>query len=506
MSENLKDQRAARQAERKEKKTAALAEQEKKNRRYRRNTIIVIVVAVVLIVCALAINSNFFYRNTTALTIGDTKYTPAEVSFFYRSTYNSIYQSLNSQLGDMTSYILDTSKPLDEQSYPYSDDENTTWADAIAESAQQEMVNITALCDAAAKAGRTLTADEQASVESTLDLMRQYAASYGYADVSKFLSANYGKGVDEKLFTKLQERITLASAYSAEIQDSFSYTPDQLSAYYAENADSLDYYAYYAYLVSSSLEEFDGLEGDALKEAMHAAAQQIVDATTDTDSFIAAVQALAGADTVPGIANNHPDSIGSTYKDWITDPARQPGDKTVIDTDDYSYALLFVEYDNNDYNTADFRHILFKAVADENGLYTEEALNEAKAKAEAALAEWQANPTEDNFAELANSKSEDTGSNTNGGLYTDVTKHTMVPGVNAFLFDEGKAVGETGIVLGQSSGYTGYHVMYYAGQGKRNCDILAEDALRTADFNAKTEEITSGYQAVEGAGLRLVKL
>ena len=82
----------------------------------------------------------------------------------------------------------------------------------------------------------------------------------------------------------------------------------------------------------------------------------------------------------------------------------------------------------------------------------------------------------------------------------------MVPGVNAFLFDEGHAVGDTGIVFGQSSGYTGYHVMYYAGEGERNCDLLAEKELRTADYNAKYEEITAGYEVTEGSNLRLVKL
>ena len=506
MSESLKDQRAAKQTERKEKKTAAIAEQEKKDRRYRRNTIIVIVIAVVLIVFALAVNSNFFYRNTTALTVGGTKYSPAEVSYFYRNTYNNMYQSLYSQLGDMTSMLLDTSKPLNEQAYPYAEDENTTWADAIADSAQEQMVSVTAMYDAAIKAGRTLTAEDQEYVASSVDTMRMYASSNGYSNLNKFLSAYFGKGVDEKLFTKLQERIVIASDYSAEIQDSFSYPADELASYYAEHADEFDYYSYYAYPVSSSLSAFEGLEGDALTEAIHAAAQDIVDATTDTDSFIAAVKALAGDDTVPSIANNHADSIGDTYKEWITDEARQPGDTAVFDSDDLTYAVLFLEHDHNDYNTVDFRHILFKAEADEDGVYTEEALNEAKAKAEAALAEWETNPTEDNFADLANSRSEDSGSNTNGGLYTEVTKHTMVPGVNAFLFDEGKAAGDTGIVLGQSSGYTGYHVMYFAGEGERNCDLLAKNEMLTADYNEKYEEITKGYKISEGSGLRLVKL
>ena len=106
---------------------------------------------------------------------------------------------------------------------------------------------------------------------------------------------------------------------------------------------------------------------------------------------------------------------------------------------------------------------------------------------------------------MANENSEDGGSNTNGGLYEAVTKNTMVTGVNDFLFNEGHAVGDTGVVFGESSSYAGYHVMYYAGENRRNCDILAEDAKRAEDFDAKSAEITESYTLREGSGMRFVQ-
>ena len=46
----------------------------------------------------------------------------------------------------------------------------------------------------------------------------------------------------------------------------------------------------------------------------------------------------------------------------------------------------------------------------------------AKQKAEDLLAQWKAgDATEDSFAELANENSADSGSNTNGGLYSQST-------------------------------------------------------------------------------------
>lgn len=501
MSANEKELRTEQKAER---KAAAAAEQDKKNRRYRRNAVIVIAILVVLIVFALVVNSNLFYSKSTALTIGGTKYTPAEVNYFYQSTYNNIYQDLYSQLGDYVSLAIDTSKPLSEQTYPYSD-ANESWADVIKATSQDEMKRVTALYDAAVKAGRTLTDEEHATLDAEIEQLKQYATSNGYPDINKFLAAYFGKGVNLDVYTRMRERIMLASAYSTDLNDSFSYTPEQLADYYSEHAAEYDTYYYYNYPINSSDKPFEDLEGDELMEKVHEAAQKIADATTDLESMTAAVREYTGENTVLTIANNTADNIGATYKEWITDPARQKNDVAVFDGENVSYVVLFMELCHNDYPTADFRHILVNAVADEDGNYTEEALETAKGKAEELLAAWRNDPTEDNFAEMARLNSEDTGSYSKGGLYTDVIKYQMVPGVNDFLFDGTHTVGDTGVVFGQSSSYAGYHVMYYAGQAEQNyCDTLADTALRSADYDAAISELTADYAIVEGSGLRFV--
>ena len=504
MSANVKDPRAAKQAERREKKSAAAAEQEKKQRRYRRNAVIVAVILVVVIIGAALINSNLFYSNTTALTVGTTKYSPAEVSYFYRSSYNTMYQSVVSSYGDMASYLLDTSKPLSEQVYPFDMDGTKTWADAVAETARDDMVRITAFYDAAKNAGRTLDDAGQASIQQTLADYKQVAASNGFPDVNKFYSAYFGKGVTEKLVKKLQERITLASSYYQEILNSFTYTQDQLASYYSDHAAEMDYYNFYAYTLYPSMDQFSDVAEDEKDAKVHEAAEKIVAAGADADGFVEAVQEFAGDPDAISLSSKQNAGISINYRDWITDPARQPGDTTVLDVNGNTYALFFVSIDKNDYSTVDFRHILVMADEDENGEYSEEALTAAREKAEELLKLWKQNPTEDNFASLANANSEDSGSNTNGGLYEQVAKYTMVPGVNDFLFADGRTAGDTDVVLGKSSGYTGYHVMYYVGENTRNCDILAENAMRDEDFTAASNEITAGYTIQEGASLRFV--
>ena len=111
----------------------------------------------------------------------------------------------------------------------------------------------------------------------------------------------------------------------------------------------------------------------------------------------------------------------------------------------------------------DVRHILVTVkggTTDETGntTYSEEEWAACKEEAQAILDAWLAGEkTEDSFAALANEKSEDPGSNTNGGLYTQVYEGQMVQNFNDWCFDESRAYGDYGLV---ETNY-GYHVMFY---------------------------------------------
>ena len=196
-------------------------------------------------------------------------------------------------------------------------------------------------------------------------------------------------------------------------------------------------------------------------------------------------------------------SLGA-YKDWMTG-SRQLGDAAVIENDGSGYyVVLFLSRDDNHYPLAQVRHILVKAEADESGAYTEEAKAAAREKAEEIYAQWQAgDKTEDSFAALANEMSEDAGSNTRGGLYDAVAKNQMVEEFDAFCFG-GHKPGDTAIVYGETSGYAGYHIMYYVGEGQLYSDYIAESAMRSEALQAWLTELSSGYEAVTGFGYRLV--
>ena len=140
----------------------------------------------------------------------------------------------------------------------------------------------------------------------------------------------------------------------------------------------------------------------------------------------------------------------------------------------------------------------------EDGTYSDEAKAAAKKAAEEILAKWESGEkTEESFAALANELSEDTGSNTNGGLYENVIKGQMVKEFDEFCF-AGHQAGTTGIVYGESGSYAGYHVMYYVGEGQQYSDVLAKDSLATAALDALFAEHSEGLSVDRGFGFRFV--
>ena len=149
------------------------------------------------------------------------------------------------------------------------------------------------------------------------------------------------------------------------------------------------------------------------------------------------------------------------------------------------------------------RHILvYPEGADGTNLATQEFSEEAWAasekKAQEILDQFLAgDKTEESFAALANEYSEDPGSNTNGGLYEDVSEGEMVAAFNDWCFDAARQVGDTGIVKTNS----GYHVMYFSGsrttwqQYARN-DYMVENATAAAKEIAAKLPMTVQYSDI----------
>ncbi len=482
-----------------DKKRNAASEETLSAQKFRRNAIIAVVCIVLVVAAAIVINSNLFYTELTAVRVGNTGYSAAEVDVFYRNTLNSVYNSY----GSMASYIIDTSTPLTQQQYS----EDQTWADYLSELTLENMKQVTALYDAAVANGFTLGETEESQIAEQMTAMDTTAVTNGARNTNQFLAAIYGKGVNTKVYESVLRRIVTAQSYGQKVSEELTYTRAESDAYYAEHKDELDIIRFCSYLVSTSDTAFENLDDDAKKAAAHEAAQTIAE-SGDAAAFQAAVTAYneTAISSEQAMQGGQLGTYYSEYSAWLLEDGRSSGDSTVIDSDIGSYAVLFLSRDDNNYATTSMRHILATTDTDGDGEYTEEEKAAALDRINDIQGQYLANPTEDNFAALATMYTDDTASAETGGLYENIARGQMVTGIDEFLFAPERTAGDTAVVYGQSSNYEGYHLVYFVGSGPLYKTYLAESAMRSADYSEWLENLIAGYETSSGAGRNYVKL
>lgn len=536
-----------------DKKTLALQEEARKKAKSKLRWTWGTVGVIVLIAAILFLNSGFFFTHTTAATVNDHSYTPAEMSYRYAGEYNSFVNQYGSYAA---MFGLDTSMGiagLDSQ--PCSMIEDGTWKDYFMQAAEQQLISNAALLDYAAENGITLDEDEIAEVDASFDGLDASAKLQGFGSADKFLAAAYGSGVNTALVRQAALDDALASKAYQQMRDSKDYTADELEEYYQSLNGESDVFEYAYYRVAAETvdsTDADGNTTSAVTDETMAAAKATADAilaaydsntapveaadepeaadgeAAETEAPEAAVEAQAAvvpisvdvtndyvarldaavATEVADASSTHRSNVSGSglgdYKDWLMGN-RTAGDAAVIEVADTGYdVLVYIDRNDNHYPTANVRHILIKAVADADGNYTDEAKAEALTKAEDILTEWKAGEaTEESFAALAEQYSEDSGSNTNGGLYENVARGQMVEEFDEFCF-AGHQSGDTAIVYGDNGSYAGYHVMYYVGEGEQYSDYIARNALLSADMEQWLTDITEGYEVVRGFGSRFV--
>ena len=535
-------------------KTLAEREAAVKARKERRTWTIVGVLVALFVVVIVLLNTNLLYTGTTSVTVGDYKFTNAEYQYYYTTAYNNFtyqYGSYASLLG------LDTSADLDEQTVQSSlftmlgleipeslqpaDEEETaefTWDDYFRETALQNMAQVTAIWDAAVKAGYTLSEEAAEEIDSTIASFETMATANNLRGADGYAAVIYGKGVTASLVRELLERAYIAEEYSADIYESFEYSADEINAYYDENADAFDAISFDYYLVEAEKVEVtetvtDEETGEETEETNEEVTDEtMAEAKEEADSLLEAAQSGAAGGTLSfaeAVAETMGEeaeateikslfgySVTSGYgvmAEWLLDSAREPGDMAVLENEGVGYYVVCFNSrsDNSDYNGVAFRHILVNVEdEDEDGEFSEEEIEAAEQKIQEIRDEWISDgETEDAFAALANANSDDTGSNgsslysTEGGLYEHVAKDQMVEPINDWIFDDARQSGDSEIIYVESSNYTGYHLVYFVGEdGYSYHDCLAlyglgytnaPQGLRQPDYEAWQSELIAQF-------------
>lgn len=508
------------------------------------------IIALIVIVCAGVFAWQFYgsyqEKNGEYVAIGEHSVKKAEYDYYFYSGVNSFAASYGSY---MSLFGLDLSQPLNQQSYS----DTMTWQDYFDQQAVDQLQRVYALSDEASEQGFEHDATE--NYNTFAESVKANAESQEM-DVDEYCKSLYGSYATLEGVKPYIERSSLAAAYYDSIEDATEVTEDEINTYYAENKadyDSVDYLLCKvaadmpeeeteadetaavettdssasetnATETAETMSEEEKAAAEAEKQAAEEAAMaeakaradEMLGKVTDEASFDAVYGEYAEDASVASLNENIKKSsvVPTEAGEWLFDDARQAGDKTVIEYEagNAYYVVYFIDRYLEHAKTVDVRHILVRtettdetdAESGETAAETESeedkaaaeeaAKSTAKAKAEDIYNEWKnGDATEDSFAELANTYSDDTGSNTNGGLYEAVKDGDMVANFNSWIFDAARKPGDTDIV---ETDY-GYHIMYFVGDNDEEWHVSIENTLRSDKMNTYMTDLMVNYEVTD---------
>ncbi|MBR2639669.1 MAG: peptidylprolyl isomerase [Oscillospiraceae bacterium] len=445
-------------------------------------------------------------ESSVALKIGDMEFTTEDMNYMYVVSFNDLYNYYYSAYGNSISYILDVTKPLEEQML----DENTSWHQYITDIAVGTTKSIVGVYNKAKAEGFVLPEDYQTDLDTLEQQLDEISAESGMTR-EEYLAANYGGKVSLEAIKKMTEIQFYCNAYVQDYKEKIEISEEEIDAYYKENKKDIDSVNFRYY--SSFYGEAEGEEKTLTQEEAENQANRISETKT-ADEFNALAKEFTTDEELKklfdeGDATLFPSATYSSIgidevSEWLFDAARKTGDTMVYHDEQYqSYlTVMFEELVDPDYDFVNVRHILLVPPAEEGATPSEQAWAEAESRANEVLDKYLAGEmTEEAFGELAKEYSAD-GNASRGGIYENVYKGQMVPAFNDWCFDPARAIGDTGIV---KTPY-GYHVMYFSGLGDNNLVSLIEPTLvqgKTSALIAEceanlTEERTAEMENVGG--------
>lgn len=222
--------------------------------------------------------------------------------------------------------VFDPDTPLEDQQY----DSNTTWHDFMVESAIDSWRSMVDVTRAAKEASFELPEEYQEALATLEDDLTDSAEYNDFTDIDDYLKWCYGEAADLETFRPFVEQTYLSTAYSNakydELFDRFAYETDPIPTVAVRH-------------ILFGSDEYDDPEQsarDALDEFR---------AGGGTEDVFAE---LAGEySTDPGSSSNgglyddvYEGQMVPAFDEWCFDPARQPGDTGLVETD-YGWHVMY---------------------------------------------------------------------------------------------------------------------------------------------------------------------
>ncbi len=510
-------------------------------------SIVCLILAAVFVIGVVAwseiYNSGFVQRHTVAAKTENFSVSSTMMNYYAASSYQSLIT------GDYATYLtymgLDTSVALDQQEYQ----SGVTWEDYFKDYAKEEVRGMLVLCEAAHAAGMSLSDEDNAEIDATMQTLETYATAYGYSSVDSFLKANYG-GANASDVRKCIEYSTLAEKYGQDVYNSFTYEDSDLDNYYSENKDSFLMVDYLMYTIDAEDKALDDLVEDTAEdetteeaedetEATESDEEATVDPDADEEAateeeeavdysylkeyadkindakseeeFNAAVRTYLTEYLYKGMSDEALESDGidldSIIADCRTEGYTKPDSDTELskwlfadDTAPYAtrneydeengtftvYMILPAQYDEA-LDDCQYRES-YETVDYYYILISSEdegSMEDAKTTADAIYNEFNEDATEDHFKKLEASDAYGDGQ----GKIEGGIKNALDDNVDEWLFDSERKAGDSACIEGED----GYYILYFAGKNELKWKIEAENALRQSDYTEAYNSYTEAY-------------
>lgn len=361
----------------------------------------------------------------TAIRVGGVEITSNEYRYHYYSTVQYFISFYGSYMG------IDESKPLEEQYY--DEESGVTWADFFAEQSVAGVRNSVLLSEQAKAMGMALEESYKSQISSQIDELKSMCESNG-TTMEAMLKTYYGGSMNENSLREIMERTYLGYQFEMYKRDSVDVSDSALQNYYDLHAGEFDSVDYISYSFESAEE-----------------AEKCLAAITDEESFYKYIKDNFDEDLENYLTIGDGNNLDEV-SEWLFSDDRKEGDAAVVEAYDVFMVVFFKQRYQSDDESLSIRHILISSEGS--------TAEEAHARAQTLYDEWKSGAaTEESFAVLAMSNTDDTGSVQSGGLYEDVYEGQMVEEFDKWCFDPARKNGDTGLVDTQY----GTHIMYFTG-------------------------------------------
>lgn len=479
--------------------------------------IILIAGALIAVIKPTGIGDYISMHTSTALESENFKFNNAHVTYMVYYEYNQTY-SQYSQYGYASSAGLDTSKPLSQQKYWGSEQ---SWLDYFLDNAVKSLKQCLVLCEEAKANNVELTEDEYKAIKDQVKQMKEYAKEQGVS-----LGQMYGsKGIKASDIEYLFELQELASKYSKQISESFTFTDAQYEEHYGKNENKYKFFDHNAYTITAEYEKdaTDAQKSEATKkakEAIDAMKAAIEGGKSFAEAALEYEKTLKKDDSSDKEEEKTDEQLledmkktvfkerasyveDDEFSKWIygENPPKENEMKIIEGTESYTLYQVLSTPEREEYNTANFYVISLNAqnYEDTSTLTAEQVMKETATKVQEKIDAFNASASKkaEDFPNIAKDFAEKDYVSASE-IIENIGKNIVdgqfgIEGFDDWAFAEATKAGDVKVFENEEDGI--YVAICYAGEGLKAWTAAVDSDMRSESYEAAFKALEEKYNA-----------